>query len=104
MILLSYFNGGFYEMKLFNNRTLSDTQKYLYEKEIKQLKKMLADSQAQLKISEKYKNEYKVLVESLENKKKEYQKLIDESKETISNYNKLLDELKNNVKNLKEIK
>ena len=57
---------------------MTDMEKRLYEKEIKSLRKELNETKRQLEIAEKYKNDYKVLVDEYHKNLKE----MDELKKT----------------------
>lgn len=76
---------------------INNTEKYLYEKEIKRLKKQLNDTSVLLEKEKKYRVEYENLVKDLTEKKKEYENLIEKSKLVLKDYHLLLDELKKNM-------
>lgn len=62
---------------------MTDMEKNLYEKEIKSMRKELNETKRQLEIAEKYKNDYKVLVDEYHKNLKE----MDELKKTAGRLN-----------------
>ena len=83
------------------DRSLTKTEKELYEKEIKKLKTRCGDMEIKLKHAEKYRNEYKELCADLKEKKKKYEKLIDAQEKLFNEYNVFLDRiwLENSINN-----
>lgn len=71
----------------------TNTERKLYEKEIKSLQKKNKELLARCEIAEQYQNEYKELTEKLKDMELQYQKNMKKSEQLLNEYQKFIEEL-----------
>lgn len=71
----------------------TNTERRLYEKEIKLLQKQNKELLTRCKMAEQYQNEYKELTKKLKNMELQYQKNMKKSEQLLNEYQKFIEEL-----------
>lgn len=71
----------------------TNTERKLYEKEIKSLQKKNKELLARCKIAEQHQNEYKELTEKLKDMESQYKKNMKKSEQLLNEYQKYIGKL-----------